>query len=88
MTTPTDLNDILFAQLKRLESTTDLESEIARAKSIVDVSEQVVKNNTMRLDAAKLIAEYRGVKNADPVALHDNLIGCRGRRSWASVWAK
>ena len=75
MTTPTDLNDILFAQLKRLESTTDLESEIARAKSIVDVSEQVVKNNTMRLDAAKLIAEYRGVKNADPVALPDNLIG-------------
>ena len=75
MTTPTDLNDILFAQLKRLESATDLESEIARAKSIVDVSEQVVKNNTMRLDAAKLIAEYRGVKNADPVALPDNLIG-------------
>ena len=75
MTTPTDLNDILFAQLKRLESATDLESEIARAKSIVDVSEQVVKNNTMRLDAAKLIAEYRGVKNAEPVALPDNLIG-------------
>lgn len=75
MTTPTDLNDILFAQLKRLETATDLESEIARAKSIVDVSEQVVKNNTMRLDAAKLIAEYRGVKNADPVALPDNLIG-------------
>ena len=75
MTTPTDLNDILFAQLKRLETATDLESEIARAKSIVDVSEQVVKNNTMRLNAAKLIAEYRGVKNADPVALPDNLIG-------------
>ena len=75
MTTPTDLNDILFAQLKRLETATDLESEIARAKSIVDVSEQVVKNNTMRLDAAKLIAEYRGAKNADPVALPDNLTG-------------
>lgn len=75
MTTPTDLNAILFAQLDRLQNTTDLDAEIQRTEAIEKISEQVIKNNHMRLNAAKLIAEYKGIKNVDGVEMPQTLIG-------------
>lgn len=77
MTTPTDLNAILFAQLQRLQEAdkSQLESEIQKAEAIEKISEQVIKNNNMRLSAAKLIAEYKGVKNTDGAELPQTLIG-------------
>ena len=75
MTTPTDLNAILFAQLDRLQNATDLDAEIQRTEAIEKISEQVIKNNHMRLNAAKLIAEYKGIKNVDGVEMPQTLIG-------------
>jgi len=79
MNTPMDLNSILFAQLDRLGNPNlkgdELEAEIQKAEAIEKISEQVIKNNSMRLSAAKLVAEYRGVKNADSVEIPQNLIG-------------
>jgi len=77
MTNPTDLNAILFAQLERLQSATvkELESEIQKAEAIEKISEQVIKNNNMRLNAAKLIADYKGIKNIEGAELPQTLIG-------------
>ena len=77
MTNPTDLNAILFAQLERLQSATakELESEIQKAEAIEKISEQVIKNNNMRLNAAKLIADYKGIKNVEGAELPQTLIG-------------
>ncbi|WP_139851315.1 hypothetical protein [Acinetobacter pullicarnis] len=79
MSTPIDLNAALFAQLERLSNPDlrgeDLEAELQRTDAIEKVSEQVIKNNNMRLSAAKLVAEYRGIKNIDAVEIPQNLIG-------------
>ena len=79
MNTPMDLNTVLFAQLERLSNPNlkggELEVEIQKAEAIEKISEQVIKNNNMRLSAAKLVAEYRGIKNADSVEIPQNLIG-------------
>lgn len=79
MSTPVDLNNVLFAQLERLSDPNlkggELEAELQKAKAIEKISEQVIKNNNMRLNAAKLVAEYRGVKNADSVEIPQTLIG-------------
>ena len=77
MTNPTDLNAILFAQLERLQGATakELESEIQKAEAIEKISEQVIKNNNMRLNAAKLIADYKGIKNIEGAELPQTLIG-------------
>lgn len=79
MSTPIDLNMALFAQLERLSDPSlngdALQAEIQRTDAIEKISEQVIKNNTMRLNAAKLVAEYRGIKNADSVEIPQNLIG-------------
>ncbi|HEX3747654.1 MAG TPA: hypothetical protein VHW09_27150 [Bryobacteraceae bacterium] len=59
-----DLNNHLFAQLERLgeEDLTDeqMERETARTNAIVKVSEQIIDNATVALNAAKLTAEYGG----------------------------
>lgn len=56
-----DLNDILFAQLDRLNDENikpeDLELEIKRANSISSLSAQVINNAKIVLDAAKLSAD-------------------------------
>ena len=79
MSTPIDLNAVLFAQLERLSNPDlrgeDLEAELQRTDAIEKVSEQVIKNNNMRLSAAKLVAEYRGIKNIDAVEIPQNLTG-------------
>lgn len=65
-----DLNNHLFAQLERLgeEGLTpeQLEKEAKRAEAIVAVSDQVVKNTAIQLQAVKLAVE-NGVK-IDPMA--------------------
>jgi len=60
----TDLNDHLFMQLERLsdedQSAEQIEAEIKRAEAIVQVSDQIVGNSRLQLQAAKLVAEYGG----------------------------
>lgn len=55
-----DLNDHLFAQLERLSDEDlkgeDLEEEVKRASAIVQVSDQIVDNAKIQLDAVKTIA--------------------------------
>lgn len=79
MSTPIDLNMALFSQLERLSNPDlkgeDLQAEIQRTEAIEKISEQVIKNNAMRLSAAKLVAEYRGIKNVDSIEIPQNLIG-------------
>lgn len=57
-----DLNNHLFAQLDRLgvvDITKDgLDLEIQRTNSIVFISEQVINNAKVQLDAAKLVATH------------------------------
>ena len=75
--TPADLNKILFQQLERLQNADadNLDSEIQRSKSVKEISEQVISNNNMRLNAVRLIADYKGLKNIDGAELPQNLIG-------------
>lgn len=66
-----DLNNILFEQLERLqddENTKDEESfkkEIERSKAVMGVSSQIIKNTAVMLQAAKFAVEYGdGAKTA------------------------
>lgn len=60
----TDLNDHLFAQLERLGdeelNEDELAKEIKRAKSITDVSKEIVSNGRLSLEVAKTRQEYNG----------------------------
>lgn len=62
----TDLNNHLFAQLERLGEENlepeKIEQEIKRTDAIVKVSEQVINNAQLALDAAKMIAANGGEK--------------------------
>lgn len=62
----TDLNNHLFAQLERLGednlTTEDIEREMKRTESIVQLSEQIIDNAQVSLAAAKLIAD-KGIGN-------------------------
>lgn len=57
-----DLNDHLFMQLERLSDEAlageALEAEVKRADAIVQVSDQIVGNAKLHLDACKLIATH------------------------------
>lgn len=57
-----DLNDHLFAQLERLSddnlSLEQIETEVKRTGSIVDVADQIVANADLQLKAARLFAEH------------------------------
>lgn len=58
----TDLNDHLFAQLERLadESLTaaQIDTEAKRGEAIVAVADQVIKNASLQIQAAKLLSEH------------------------------
>lgn len=60
----TDLNNHLFAQLERLsdENTKGkaLTEEIERARALTGVSNQIINNAKVVLEAAKLRGEYHG----------------------------
>ena len=63
MNTLKDLNNHLFAQLDRLSKAdkSELESEVQRAQTISQVSENIIDAHKTQLDAVKLIAQYRGL---------------------------
>ena len=56
-----DLNDHLFAQLERLGdeelSPQDIEHEVSRAEAIVKVSDQIINNAALKIQAAKILAD-------------------------------
>ena len=60
----TDLNNVLFEQLERLQDDeamkddTNFKKEIERSRAIVGVSSQIIKNAALTVQAAKLAAEY------------------------------
>ena len=64
MTSALELDKILHEQLKKIANATpdELDHEIDRAEAIEILSEQVIKNNALRLDAAKLVAHHNGMK--------------------------
>ena len=72
-----DLNDHLFEQISRLSdgdlTDGDLDREVRRAKAMVAVSDQIVGNANLRLEAAKLYAQY-----GDGVLPHLPLVGGDG----------
>lgn len=59
-----DLNNHLFAQLERLSeddlTAENLDKEIKRTVAIVDVSNTIIDNAKVSLDAAKLLAQHGG----------------------------
>lgn len=67
------LNDHLFAALERLNDeslkTEQLDKEIARCKAITNVSEQIILNARLVLDAQKAIGERIIEKAPDVMGL-------------------
>lgn len=64
-----ELNDILFDQLRRLntaETTEALDKEVARADSITKVAKPIIDGATLVLDAQKLKAQYLGLQGDLP----------------------
>lgn len=57
-----DLNNHLFAQLERLDNeeltAEGLDTEIQRSKAITAISNQIINNAKLALDATKLQVEY------------------------------
>ncbi|MGY4295332.1 hypothetical protein ACVWXN_003427 [Bradyrhizobium sp. i1.4.4] len=58
----TDLNDHLFAQLERLSdeglSGDKLDQEIKRGEAVAKVADQIVRNASVQLQAAKLVSDH------------------------------
>ncbi len=63
MSTLKDLNKHLFDQLDRLAKADkdELETEVKRAQTMSQVSEQIVDAHKTQLDAVKLVAHYKGL---------------------------
>ncbi|MGD9850125.1 MAG: hypothetical protein AB7T38_02540 [Nitrospirales bacterium] len=59
-----DLNNHLFEQLERLNdeglSAEDIKRECQRTEAMVSVSEQIIANASLAVQASKLVAEYGG----------------------------
>lgn len=57
-----DLNNYLFAQLERLDDEEltyeNLQTEIERSKAVSAISNQIISNANVQLNAARLIAEF------------------------------
>lgn len=58
----TDLNDHLFAQLERLgdEDLTPekIDQEATRGAAIVAVADQIIRNASLKIQAAKILSDY------------------------------
>ena len=63
MSTLKDLNKHLFDQLDRLAKADkdELETEVKRAQTMSQVSEQIVDAHKSQLEAVKLVAQYKGL---------------------------
>lgn len=63
MSTLKDLNKHLFDQLDRLAKADKdtLNSEVKRAQTMSQVSEQIVDAHKTQLEAVKLVAQYKGL---------------------------
>lgn len=57
-----DLNNHLFAQLERLSdedlTPEQIDAEAKRGEAVVAVADQIIKNASLQIQAAKLVAEY------------------------------
>jgi hypothetical protein len=71
----TDLNDILFAQLERLTSedlpADQMEAEVARTQSVVQLADRIVDTARLQLDGVKFLHTNGGadVRRALPASL-------------------
>lgn len=67
-----DLNDHLFAQIERLADEASTPEQIAneaqRARAMVGVADQIIKNATLQVNVAKMIAEKGNVRPLLPEA--------------------
>jgi len=58
----TDLNDHLFAQIERLSdedlSGEKLEQEAKRGAAIVAVADQIIRNASLKIQAAKILSDH------------------------------
>ncbi|MCO9048662.1 MULTISPECIES: hypothetical protein [Acinetobacter] len=67
MSNLSELNKHLFAQLDRLSNKElkgdALKEECARAGAVNDICKSVIENANLQLQATKLVAEYRGMKD-------------------------
>lgn len=65
-----DLNDHLFAQIERLsdENLTpeEIEKETKRGDAIVAVADQIIRNATLQVSAAKIVAEKGNIRSLLP----------------------
>lgn len=57
-----DLNDHLFAQLERLSDEgllpADLDKEVKRGEAVAAVADQIIRNASVQLAAAKLVSDH------------------------------
>lgn len=71
-----DLNNYLFQQLDRLNNNElgqeSIEREVKRTEAIVSLSEQVIDNAKIALDAAELVAKHGVGKWEDMLPLVEN----------------
>lgn len=67
MNTLKDLNKHLFDQMDRLAKSSgdNVSLEIDRSKSMVEISSEIVKAHQLQLDAASLVARYKGGLSED-----------------------
>lgn len=66
MSNLSELNKHLFAQLDRLSNDElkgdALKEEVSRAGAVNGICETILENANLQLQATKLVAEYRGLK--------------------------
>lgn len=66
MSNLSELNKHLFAQLDRLSNDElkgdALKEEVSRAGAVNEICKSVIENANLQLQATKLVAEYRGMK--------------------------
>jgi hypothetical protein len=66
-----DLNNFLFEQLERLnDENCDLEKEIPRAKSIVDIGDTIIKNAALALEASQFVSDCKNVEACGGLKRH------------------
>lgn len=67
MSNLSELNKHLFAQLDRLSNNDlkgdALKEEVSRAGAVNEICKSVIENANLQLQATKLVAEYRGMKD-------------------------